>query len=155
VTATELGHLAGVTSGIQGQIDGLALGDTNIIEEVQAEGVALTVTGKAVNVTRADLGAGTGDANVFFAQPVTIEVADWTGTEAPFTAVIDDVTGILSTDRPIVDLDLSGEDFADVADLQKEWAYVYRAAATDDDEMSFFATEKPDEDLVVQIKVVR
>jgi hypothetical protein len=52
-------------------------------------------------------------------------------------------------------LDLSGEDFADVADLQKEWAYVYRAAATDDDEMSFFATEKPDENLVVQIKVVR
>jgi hypothetical protein len=149
-----LGHVAGVTSGIQGQIDGLALGDTNIIEEVQAEGVALTITGKAVNVTRASLGAGTGDADVFFF-PVTIEVADWTGTEAPFTAVIDDVTGILSTDRPIVDLDLSGEDFADVADLQTEWAYVYRAAATDDDEMSFFATEKPDEDLVVQIKVVR
>jgi len=80
-------------------------------------------------------------------------------TAAPTITIVtetpDDVTGILSTDRPIVDLDLSGEDFADVADLQKEWAYVYRAAATDDDEMSFFATEKPDEDLVVQIKVVR
>ena len=35
----------------------LALGDSNIIEEVQAEGVALSITSKAVNVTRASLGA--------------------------------------------------------------------------------------------------
>jgi hypothetical protein len=56
-----LGHLAGVTSGIQGQIDNLALGDVNVIEEVQAEGVALTITGKAVNVTRASLGLDTID----------------------------------------------------------------------------------------------
>jgi hypothetical protein len=129
-------------------------GDVNIIEEVQAEGTPLSITGKAVNVTRASLGAGTGDADVFFF-PVTIEVADWTGSEAPYTAVIDDVTGILSTDRPIVDLDLSGEDFADVAAKQADYALIYRAAATDDDEMSFFATDEPTEELVIQIKVVR
>jgi hypothetical protein len=82
-------------------------------------------------------------------------VADWTGSEAPYTAVIDDVTGILSTDRPIVDLDLSGEDFADVAAKQADYALIYRAAATDDDEMSFFATDEPTEELVIQIKVVR
>jgi hypothetical protein len=129
-------------------------GEDNIIEEVQAEGVALSITGKAVNVTRASLGAGTGDADVFFFT-TTIADTDWTGSEAPYTAVIDDVTGILSTDRPIVDLDLSAVDYADVAAKQADFALIYRAAATDDDEITFFATDEPTEELVIQIKVVR
>jgi hypothetical protein len=32
---------------------------------------------------------------------------------------------------------------------------IYRAAATDDDEITFFATDEPTEELVIQIKVVR
>jgi hypothetical protein len=128
-------------------------GEDNIIEEVQAEGVALAITAKTVNVTRAALGAGTGDADVFFFT-TTIADTDWTGSEAPYTAV-KTVSGLLSTDRPIVDLNLSAVAIGDVEAKQDDWALVYRAAATDDDELSFFATEEPTESLVIQIKVVR
>jgi hypothetical protein len=128
-------------------------GEDNIIEEVQAEGVALAITAKTVNVTRAALGAGTGDADVFFFT-TTIADTDWTGSEAPYTAV-KTVSGLLSTDRPIVDLDLSAVAIGNVVAKQDEWALVYRAAATDTDELSFFATEEPTESLVIQIKVVR
>jgi hypothetical protein len=127
-------------------------GEDNIIEEVQAEGVALAITAKAVNVTRA-LGAGTGDSQVVLLT-TTIADTDWTGSEAPYTAV-KTVSGLLSTDRPIVDLDLSAVAIGNVAAKQDDWALVYRAAATDTDELSFFATEEPTESLVIQIKVVR
>jgi hypothetical protein len=39
-------------------------GEDNIIEEVQAEGVALAITAKAVNVTRASLGAAFTDTSL-------------------------------------------------------------------------------------------
>jgi hypothetical protein len=124
-------------------------GDVNIIEEVQAEGVALSITGKAVNVTRASL-----DASQVDFYTTTIAAVDWTGASAPYS-VAKTVTGILDTDRPIVDLDLSAVDYADVAAKQADYALIYRAAATDDDEITFFATEEPTEELVIQIKVVR
>jgi hypothetical protein len=124
-------------------------GEDNIIEEVQAEGVALAITSKAVNVTRASL-----DASQVDFYTTTIADTDWTGSEAPYTAV-KTVSGLLSTDRPIVDLDLSAVAIGNVAAKQADWALVYRAAATDTDELSFFATEEPTESLVIQIKVVR
>jgi hypothetical protein len=69
--------------------------------------------------------------------------------------VAKEITGILDTDRPIGDLDLSAVDYADVAAKQADYALIYRAAATDDDEITFFATDEPTEELVIQIKVVR
>ena len=65
------------------------------------------------------------------------------------------VSGILSSDRPVVDLDLSGVAFADVEDVQADWGLVYRVEASDDDELKFYATEEPTEEFPVQIKVVR
>jgi hypothetical protein len=78
---------------------------------------------------------------------------DWTGSD-PYTAAMT-VSGILSTDVPVVDINLSSVAFADVADVQSDWSLVYRVAATADDEVTFYATAEPTEDLVVQIKVVR
>jgi len=78
---------------------------------------------------------------------------DWTGTD-PYVAT-KTVSGILSTDAPIVDIDLSSVTFADVADTQSDWALVYRVEASADDEVKFYATDEPTEDLDVQIKVVR
>jgi hypothetical protein len=124
-------------------------GEVNIIEEVQAEGVALSITSKAVNVTRASL-----DASQVDFYTTTIAAVDWTGASAPYS-VAKEITGILDTDRPIVDLDLSAVDYADVAAKQADYALIYRAAATDDDEITFFATDEPTEELVIQIKVVR
>jgi len=99
-------------------------------------------------------GGATGISESFI---ITIEgsggSSDWTGSD-PYTAVMT-VSGILSTDAPIVDIDLSSVTYADVPDVQADWALVYRVAATDDDELTFYATAEPTEDFDVQIQVVR
>jgi hypothetical protein len=106
--------------------------------------------GSNVNYTLAEIGAGT--ANVFYLT-TTIATTDWSGTD-PVTAV-KTVSGVLSTDKPLIDIDLSAVAFADVEDKQTEYAKIYRVAATDDDEITFYALEAPTEELVIQIKVVR
>jgi len=83
----------------------------------------------------------------------TIATGNWSGTD-PVTAV-KTVSGILDTDKPLIDIDLSAVAFADVEDKQTEYAKIYRVAATDDDEITFYALEAPTEELVIQIKVVR
>ena len=151
VTATEVGHLAGVTSGIQSQIDGLALGDTNVIEEVQAEGVALTVTAKSVNVTRASLGAAQVD---FYS--TTIAAADTWTDQTGFFTLAKTVNGLLATDNPIVDLNLATATVGNIEDIQTAWSNIYRVVATTNT-ITFYALEEPvfPEDTVIQIKVVR
>jgi hypothetical protein len=58
----------------------------------------------------------------------TIGAGSWSGS-GPFTKAIT-VTGILETDNPIIDLDLSGVAFADVAARQAEWGKIYRAVTS-------------------------
>ena len=79
--------------------------------------------------------------------------SDWTGSD-PSVATIT-VSGILSTDVPIVDLDLSNVAFADVEDVQAEWALVYRVEASADNELKLYAIEEPAQDFALTIKVVR
>jgi hypothetical protein len=86
-------------------------------------------------------------------QTTTIATTDWSGTD-PVTAV-KTVSGVLSTDKPLIDIDLSAVAFANVEAKQTEYAKIYRVAATDDDEITFYALEAPTEELVIQIKVVR
>ena len=83
----------------------------------------------------------------------TIATTDWSGTD-PVTAV-KTVSGVLSTDKPLIDIDLSSVAFGDVEAKQTEYAKIYRVAATDDDEITFYALEAPTEELVINIKVVR
>jgi hypothetical protein len=96
--------------------------------------------------------AETGLANVVYLT-TTIATTDWSGTD-PVTAV-KTVSGVLSTDKPLIDIDLSAVTFADVEDKQTEYAKIFRVAATDANEITFFATETPTEELVINIKVVR
>ena len=96
--------------------------------------------------------AETGLANVVYLT-TTIATTDWSGTD-PVTAV-KTVSGVLSTDKPLIDIDLSAVAFANVEDKQTEYAKIYRVAATDANEITFYALEAPTEELVIQIKVVR
>ena len=82
----------------------------------------------------------------------TLNTDDWTGTEAPF-AQVQEVSGILATDVPIVDVVLSGDWEVDEARLEA-WGYVYRIV-TNDDFITVYAREKPDVALPLQLKVVR
>jgi hypothetical protein len=96
--------------------------------------------------------AETGLANVVYLT-TTIATGNWSGTD-PVTAV-KTVSGVLSTDKPLIDIDLSSVSFANVEAKQTEYAKIYRVAATGANEITFYALEAPTEELVIQIKVVR
>jgi hypothetical protein len=136
-------------------------GEVNIIEEVQAEGVALSITGKAVNVTRSSLGA----ANAFIdsvtiegsttdpdpAQWVLQDSGDWDGAYIATKTL----TGILATDQPIIDIDLTGLTFANFEAVTDDYALIFRVEASGTNELKFYASDIPSEDLTINVKVVR
>jgi len=82
----------------------------------------------------------------------TLDTSGWTGTEAPF-AQIQEVSGILATDVPIVDVVLSGDWEVDQARLEA-WGYIYRIV-TSNDSITAYARGKPDVALPLQLKAVR
>jgi hypothetical protein len=82
----------------------------------------------------------------------TLDTDNWTGTEAPFTQ-IQEVSGILADDVPIVDVVLSGDWEVDEARLEA-WGYIYRIV-TSNDSITAYAREKPEVTLPLQLKVVR
>lgn len=84
---------------------------------------------------------------------LTINDFDWSGT-SPTTSV-KMVTGILSTDRPLIDLDLSGITFANIEAIEAEYAKIYQVEATDANEITFYAKEALSESVTLNIKVVR
>jgi hypothetical protein len=65
------------------------------------------------------------------------------------------VTGILSTDRPTVSLDISSETYADGLFLQTVWNYVYRVEASANNEIKLYSIEEPVSDFDIVIQVVR
>ena len=83
----------------------------------------------------------------------TLPYASWTGTSAPYTKAVT-VTGILATDTPTIDLDLSNATYSDVATIQSSWANVYRAV-TSADTITFYASSVPTIDIPLGIKAVR
>ena len=82
---------------------------------------------------------------------VTINTGDWSGTD-PVQATVN-VTGLLATDNPIVDLDLSSVAFADVETTQTEYAKIYQGT-TSAGSVTFDALETPTENLTLTLKVV-
>lgn len=76
----------------------------------------------------------------------------WSGSSAPFSKV-QSVSGILSTDTPIVDVVMSGTFATDEARAEA-WGHIYRIT-TADGSITLYAKEKPTVSLPLQIKVVR
>jgi len=107
--------------------------------------------------------AGTGNVNTdwavfqtnteIFTRSITIPTTDWTGSVAPFTREIT-VSGILSTDVPTIDIDLSAVDFANLEAHTTAWNLIYRAV-TGAGIITFYATAVPAQQIVVTAKVVR
>ncbi len=97
--------------------------------------------------------AFTNPTGVLHSFTATLPYASWTGSSAPYTKAVT-VSGILSTDLPSVDLDLSGTTYSNVATIQTSWANVYRAV-TSADTITFYASTVPTIDIPLQIKVVR
>jgi hypothetical protein len=86
----------------------------------------------------------------------TILAADtWTDQTGYFT-LAKTVSGITSSDTPILDLDLAASTVANIADIQAAWGAVYRATTTTDT-ITLYALEAPvfPEDTPIKVKVVR
>jgi hypothetical protein len=76
----------------------------------------------------------------------------WSGSSAPFSKV-QSVSGILSTDTPIVDVVMSGTFSTDEARAEA-WGHIYRITIANGS-ITLYAKEKPTVSLPLQIKVVR
>jgi hypothetical protein len=79
-------------------------------------------------------------------------VSSWSGS-APYTASIS-VSGILSTDKPIVDIDLSSVSFENIQTIQDEWSQVYRAS-TSNDSITLYSLAHPINDFNLLIRAIR
>ena len=86
----------------------------------------------------------------------TLNSSDWTQAtvEDPWIATLT-VAGILSTDRPIVDIDLSSVALADINTIETSWANLYRVETSADNEMKFYATNQPTSNFNLLITGVR
>lgn len=84
----------------------------------------------------------------------TLTVAGWTGSAAPYTQEAT-VTGILASDSPFVDVDMSGMTTTDdMTAAQDAFGMILKATAGAG-KITFTASDKPDVALTVKIKVVR
>lgn len=83
----------------------------------------------------------------------TLSSASWSGSTAPYTQSIA-VTGLLATQHPIVDLDLSSVAEADRAGKISDWSKIERVYSTAG-YVNFEASEAPTVDLPVTIVAVK
>ena len=77
----------------------------------------------------------------------------WSGSTAPYTQTIT-VSGILSTDTPIVDINFNGVDYSSKEDIVTAWSSIYRIT-TANNSITVYADEKTETSVPIQLKVVR
>ena len=88
----------------------------------------------------------------FISYTATIPNTSWTGAVAPFTKVVA-VSGILSTDKPIVDIVASGTYATDVI-MGENWGKVYRIV-TSTNSITVYANEVPSASMPIVLNVTR
>ena len=133
---------------------------TSIGQTTLNQGGEVTVTLPAVAGTlltdtdprlSAVLSGSTGGASVT-TYSVTIPSASWTGSSAPYTKTVT-VTGLLATDEPIIDVNLTGTYTTDQT-TRTNWSKVYDGD-TATNSITFYADAVPTADIPVRIKVIR
>ena len=77
----------------------------------------------------------------------------WSGSAAPYTQNIT-VSGILASDTPIVDVDLSSTAYANKNAVLEAYAKVYRIT-TAANSITVYADEKTTTSIPIQLKVIR
>jgi uncharacterized protein (DUF608 family) len=86
----------------------------------------------------------------------TILSADTWTDQTGFFTLAKTVSGVVASDNPIIDLNLSGATLENIPDIQTAWGAVYRATTTTDT-ITLYALEAPvfPEDTPIKVKVVR
>ena len=148
-STTDLMSQNAVTTAVNSKVeDSITDGHTTIAPSGNAVYDALVL--KSPLVSPSFTGIPTGIIQSFTA---TLPYASWTGSSAPYTKSVT-VTGILSTDKPDINLDLSSSAYSDVSTIQSNWANIYRGV-TSANTITFYASIVPTIDMPLQIKVVR
>lgn len=101
-----------------------------------------------------DVGARALDAAIAHEYTVTLTASGWTGSAAPYTQTAN-VSGILATDRPIADLDVSGVSADDYNSLSSAWACVGRIQTAAGQITATCYRQKPEADVTVRMLIVR
>lgn len=83
----------------------------------------------------------------------TLTTAGWSSS-APYTQAVT-ISGILATDTPVIDLNMSGATTSNAADLQAAWACVGRIVTAANKITAYCYEEKPTVALPLSILVVR
>lgn len=76
----------------------------------------------------------------------------WSGSAAPYTKA-QTISGILETDKPIIDL-VPSATFADAEAQEEAWANIYRAV-TSANTITFYAKDKPTVSIPIQVRCIR
>ena len=94
-----------------------------------------------------------------FSESLTVATTDWveqtTGDWDGVFIATKTVTGIITTDTPFVDLDLSSATAANYEPLQNSFINVFRIEVSVNNEMKFYSSSVPAFDFDLIIKVVR
>ena len=142
VTATDNPFMSMVY--VKNTDNGKALADVdNRIEETFTAAEKAKLAGIATGAT----------ANTVIDTTCTLTVAGWTGAAAPYTQTVN-VTGILATDRPMLDLSVSSTVATGIDEID-DWALISKAE-TGAGTITFSCYEDiPTTELTVNVKVVR
>lgn len=82
----------------------------------------------------------------------TLSFASWAGNTPPYT-LAKTVNGVKSTDVPIIDL-IPSSVYSTAVNEINDWSYIYKAV-TSENTITFYATDKPTNDLTVKARCVR
>lgn len=115
-------------------------------------GAQVTSGGQTTNTTLQALLNTLGEA-VSVEYSGTLAADGWTGTEAPYTQAVT-ITGILSTDSPIIDLVPDDDDYATAVAEDAAWGSIYRAVASANT-ITFYAKEAPTVALNFKARCIR
>ena len=100
------------------------------------------------DAARANIGAASKESYT-----ATLSDSGWS-SDAPYTQTVT-VSGILSTDNPLVDIDLSSATLDTIGDLKDSWSYIDRIVTADNKITAYCYEEKPDKALKIKLMVVR
>jgi hypothetical protein len=113
----------------------------------------VNINGGSIQNTTVNATSVTGALNSFTS---SISTGDWSQASGsdPYIAT-KTVSGILSTDVPVVDIDLSNVAFASVGSVQGDWSRVYRVEASADNQIKLYSFTQPSNTLDINILVTR
>lgn len=137
VTAAKIADGAVVTAAIAG---GAVTGD-----KVAAGAIT---SGKIADLTITSNDIANGAISTVYTATLS---TTWSGSAAPYSQAVT-ISGVLATDRPIIDL-VPSSTYSTAESQIEAWGYIYRAV-TSLNKITFYATEKPTVSLPIQVRCI-